>query len=89
MDIVIAVIVTAIISAVLTFVLIKLLDRLRKKDAETEASQIVEAAERDAVNRRKEAEFEVKELTLTQRAETEKELSKLREELRDRESTLR
>jgi len=88
MDIVIAVIVTAIISAVLTFVLIKLLDRLRKKDAETEASQIVEAAERDAVNRRKEAEFEVKELTLTQRAETEKDLSKLREELRDRERVL-
>jgi len=88
MDIVIAVIVTAIISAVLAGVLIKLLDRLRKKDAESEASQIIEAAERDAVNRRKESELEAKELALAQKTKVEDELSKLREELRERERVL-
>ena len=88
MDIVIAVVITAVISCVLAFVIIKLLDGLRKKDAETEAKQIVDNAERDAATRIKEAELEIKESALTQKAEAERELSGLRNELRDRERSL-
>jgi hypothetical protein len=47
------VIVTAIVAAALSITIVKFLDRLRRKDAETEAQNIVERAERDATNRRK------------------------------------
>lgn len=88
MDIVIAAIVSAVIAAVLTFVLLRLLDRLRKKDAESEAKAIIDQANRDAVNRRKEAELEIKEQALTQKSEADRELSKVRDELRERERLL-
>ncbi len=88
MEIVIAVIVTAVIAFILGFVLVKLLDRLRKHDAETEAKSILERADRDAATRIKEAELEIKEKALSEKAEAERELSKVREELRDRERGL-
>jgi ribonuclease Y len=80
--------VSAVIAAVLSAVLVKLLDRLRRKDVETEARQILERAERDATNRLKEAELEIKEKALAQKTETERELSRNRDELRERERTL-
>ncbi len=81
-------IVSAIIAAALGMIAIKLLDRLRKKDAESEAKQILENAERDATNRKKEAELEIKEAALTQKTESESELNKLRDEMRERERSL-
>ena len=74
--------------AVLTFVGTKFLDRLRRRDAETEAKEIVSRADRESVNRRKEAELEIKEMAIQQKAEGERELAKLRQELHERERLL-
>jgi len=87
-EIVLAVLITAVCAAGLTFFLVKFLDRLRKKDAESEAARIVEKAEQDARAKIKEAEFEIKEKTLAEKAATEKEFGKIRDELRDRERIL-
>jgi len=72
----------------LAFVVIRQLDARQKRDATAEAKQIKEQAEREAVNRLKEAELEVKEQVLQKKADAEKELSKLREDLRDHERKL-
>jgi ribonuclease Y len=72
----------------LAFVVIRQLDARQKRDATAEAKQIKEQAEREAVNRLKEAELEVKEQVLQKKADAEKELSKLREDLRDRKRKL-
>lgn len=82
------VIITAVVSAALTFTLVKLLDHLRRKDAETEAQRILERAEQKADNRQREAELEIKERALQQKAEMEEELGKDRDELRERERLL-
>ena len=82
------VVITALIAAALTFTVVKFLDRLRKKDAESEARTILERADREAINRRREAELEIKERALQQKAKTEEELGKLRDELRERERLL-
>jgi len=74
--------------AALTLVLIKLLDHLRRRDAESEARQILARAEQEVENLRREAELELKELALQQKAEAEKELRKLRRELHERERSL-
>jgi ribonuclease Y len=76
------------ISCGLTFVLVKLLDYLRRRDAESEAHQIVHRAEQEADSRRREVELELKELAIQQKAEGEKELRALREELHQRERSL-
>ncbi|MCO6454510.1 MAG: ribonuclease Y [Pirellulaceae bacterium] len=83
-----AAIVAAIIAAALTFVLVRYLDRLRKRDAETEAKKIVERAEREAASRLREADLEAKERALQQKAAAEKEMSAVRDELRERERLL-
>lgn len=75
-------------AAIMTFTLVKLLDRLRRRDAESEARQIIRQAEQDIDNRRREAELEIKERAIQQKAEGERELRKLREELHDRERSL-
>ena len=82
------VIVVAPVAAVLTFVLMKLLDRLRRRDAETQAREIVRRAEQEIENRRREVDLELKELVLQQKAEGEKQLRALREELHERERIL-
>ena len=74
--------------AILTFVGKMLLDRLRRRDAETEAKEIISRADRESVNRRKEAELEIKELSIQQKAEGERDLAKLRQELHERERLL-
>ena len=71
-----------------TFVLIKGLDRLRRRDAESEARQIVGTAEQEARTLRRETELELKEKAIQQKAEGERELRKLREELHERERIL-
>ena len=87
MDTVFTVIVVAVV-AILTFVGTKLLDRLRRKDVESEAREILARADRESSNRRKEAELEIKEMSIQQKAEGERELSKLRQELHERERLL-
>ena len=59
-----AVSITAAVAAVLAGLAVKLLDRLRKRDAETEARRIVERAEQEAASRTREAELEIKEKLL-------------------------
>jgi ribonuclease Y len=86
--IVISVIVTAVLASVMSVVFVKLLDRLRKKDAESEARQILERAEHEAANKLKEAELEIKARTLDEKAAAERELAKTRDELRERERVL-
>ena len=85
---VITVVITALISATLSIILVKFIDRLRRRDAETDAGNIIEQAERNAENHLKEAELTAKESALRQKAETEAELGKIRDEMRDRERSL-
>ncbi len=82
------VLVSAAVAAILTFVAIKMLDRLRRRDAETEYRNIVEKAERDSANLKKEAELQTKEMVIQQKADGERELSKIRHELHERERLL-
>ncbi len=81
-------VIAALIAAGLTFAIIHTIARLRRKDAETEAQRILTQAGQDAANRLRTAELEIKEKALQQKAETEKELGKLRDELRERERVL-
>ena len=67
---------------------IKLLDYLRRKDAESEARDIVTKAEQDIESRRREAELELKELALQQKSVAEAELSTARQQLHEREREL-
>ena len=60
-NVVVAVVVAAPLAAGMTFVFVRLLDRLRRKDAETESKRIIDDANREADNRKKEAELEIKE----------------------------
>jgi len=80
--------ITAVLAIGLTFVGVKFLDRIRKKDVETEAKMILERAEHDAGNRRREAELEIKERALQEKTRGEAELSKSRDALRERERSL-
>ena len=77
-----------VIGAGVTFALVRWLDRLRGKDAQSEAKRILERAQQEAENRRREAELEIKEQCIHQKAEDEKELRTIREELHERERTL-
>ena len=76
------------LASLLTFTLMKLLDHLRRRDAESEARQIVQQAEQEIENRRREAEVEIKEVAIQQKAEGEQELRKLRQVLHERERLL-
>ncbi len=71
-----------------TFAAVKFLDHLRRKDAESEAREIIRRAELEMENRRREVELELKELALQQKAESERELRQLREELHERDRML-
>jgi ribonuclease Y len=81
-----------IILVVATFaaavLLLKGYEYLRQKDAETRARETVEKAEREIEARRREAELEIKEAAIQQRADGEKELSVIRQELHERERLL-
>ena len=81
----IAVAVAAVVSAVAVFALVRFVDRLRKKDIESESQRILSQAEKDATNRLKEADLEIKERSLQQKTETERDLARLRDEMRERE----
>jgi ribonucrease Y len=80
--------VLVVLAAVLAAAAVKLLDRLRRRDAESEAREIISRAERESTNRLKEAELEVKERAIQQKAEGEKEQAKMRQDLHERERVL-
>jgi ribonuclease Y len=84
----VTIIVTAVLSAALTFAIYRLLDHLRRRDAETEAKEIIRKAQQDVENRRREAELEIKETALAAQTESEKELRRVRAELHERERLL-
>lgn len=75
-------------SSLLTFLVLRLLDRLRRRDAEAEARQIIQKAQEEAEAHRREAELQIKEMILQEKAEAEKELRRLRKELHERERML-
>ncbi len=83
-----AVVIAAAVAATLAFLFVKMIDRLRRKDAESEAREIIAQAEREGANRRKEAELEIKERAIQQKAEGEREMAKTRQELHERERSL-
>ncbi|MCX7428708.1 MAG: ribonuclease Y [Planctomycetia bacterium] len=80
--------IAAAVAFAMTVVAVKLLDHLRRKDAESEAKQIIDHAMQEAKSRQREAELEIKEMAIQQKAEGEKELRKLRQELHERERIL-
>jgi ribonuclease Y len=82
------ILVTAIVVAGLTVAAIKLLDHLRKVEANREAKRILERADSDASTKIREADLEIKERSLQEKTKIEKELSADRDELRDRERQL-
>jgi len=77
-----------VVSSVLAIVLVKFVDRLRRKDAESEARSVIERAERDAETCRKESELEAKETVLQYKTAAESDLGKQRDESRERERLL-
>jgi ribonuclease Y len=78
-----------IVAAVfLTFLVIKGIDRLRLRDAEVEAREIVARAEREGASIRKEAELEMKEMALKLKGDAERELTSARQEIHERERKL-
>lgn len=88
MTYVVPALISFLITAPVVFLLVRYLDRLRKQDAESKGKEVLERAERDAANRIREADIEIKERTLQQRAAAEEELDKVREEMRERERLL-
>lgn len=76
------------VAAILTFAVIKFLDRLRKMDAENQAKEILDRAQREAAAKVKETELAIKEKELTAKTESDKVLNKAREELREREKAI-
>jgi ribonuclease Y len=81
-------VVSAAVSAGLVFLLLKLVDALRKKDARAEAQRIIAQGEQQAATKLKEADLEIKEKALRQKADSDREASRLREENRERERLL-
>ncbi len=74
--------------AVLGALATKFVDRLRRREAESEARAIIKRAEVEISNRKKEAELEIKEATIQQKADVESAFMKQREEMRERERLL-
>jgi ribonuclease Y len=81
-------VISATIAAALTFVFVKLLDHLRRRDAESDAKNIIDKAQREADNVRREAELKNKEAEIEMKAAGERELAQLRQELHERERLL-
>ena len=81
-------VVAIVLAALLGMGVVKLLDYLRRRDADKEAAQIIERAEIEATSRRKEAEVEAKELALREKARLEDENTAIRNELHQREREL-
>jgi ribonucrease Y len=77
-----------IAAAIGSFAVVRMLDRLRRRDAESEAREIVRQAQQEADTQRRKSELESKERELKLREETEKEFRRIRAELHERERLL-
>jgi len=86
--VIIAVVVAGLASAAATFGVLRLWDHLLRRDARSEAQEIIRKAKLEVENRRREAEIELKELAIQHKAEGEKELRRLREDLHERDRLL-
>jgi ribonuclease Y len=75
-------------AALLTLFGVKFLDRLRLRDAETQAKAVLAKADQDRATKIREADLEIKERALKDRSDAEKEMGKIREELHQRERSL-
>jgi len=80
--------VAAVVGAAAGFFGLQLIYRLRRRDAEVEAREIIANATREGTSVKKEAELEAKEILIQQKASAEKELGKLRQELHERDRQL-
>ena len=85
---IIAYIFCCLASAGMAILFLKIYDRLRRKDAESEAAAIVHKAQQESDTIRRKAELESKENELKVREENEKEFRRIRGELHDRERLL-
>ncbi len=81
-------VVAIVVAAALGMGVVKLLDYLRRRDADKEAAQIIERAEVEATSRRKEAEVEAKEMGLKEKSRLEQENNEIRNQLHQREREL-
>ncbi|REJ68409.1 MAG: ribonuclease Y [Planctomycetota bacterium] len=73
---------------VLSVAVVKFLDKLKKKDVESETRTMRERAEHEIETRRKEAKLEIKEAAIKQKADSEQEIAEVRKQLHDRERQL-
>ena len=64
-------------AAILTYLLMRLLDRLRRRDAESEALGDCPPRRPGTENRRREAELKIRETQVQQQADSEKEFRKV------------
>ncbi len=80
--------VTAGVTFAVAVAILKIIDRIRQSDAAQRAAGLISKAESDIENRRKEAQLEIKEQAIQQRAEVERELAKFRQELHERDRQL-
>ncbi len=76
------------VAALMGMGLVKLLDYLRRRDADKEAAQIIERAEIEAKTLRKEAAVEAKEMALQEKDRLERENNDIRNTLHERERHL-
>ncbi|MGI6414902.1 MAG: ribonuclease Y [Thermoguttaceae bacterium] len=81
-------VVLCLVASGMTLGLTKLLDHLRRRDAESEARRIIAQARQELENRRREFELELKEIEIQRKAEGERELARQREELHERQRSL-
>ena len=70
--------IAGVVSFILGIAAVKLLDWYTKRGATQDAKRIVEQAEQAATTKVREADLEIKERALREKAEGEKELAKLR-----------
>ena len=84
----VVIVVLIVVAAVLGAFAVKLLDKLRRRDADTEAKDILEKAGREASNLRREADLEMKEAAIQLKAAGERELAQVRQEVHERERSL-
>ena len=73
----------ALVALVVGYVAARVIDKMRKRDAEEERKRILDQAESEAGNVVRDAKHAAKEASLNARIEAEKELNSIRDELRD------
>jgi ribonuclease Y len=81
-------VIIAVVAAIIGAAIIKVMDKLRLKDAATESNKLLEQAKADASNVQRQAELEAKEKKLLAQQSIDQELAAQRDETRKREKML-